>query len=152
MLRSAHTAGVPTNQLLDLLTAMDVFEQIFFSLSPAQQKNLNASSLTTRNLESSFSRLSSNCGSGEKMVLEQIQGSVRRLDALSALVRLGMGPGCYTHQQSSRKRKLDEDASSTWSDGTADDASFFMEFRARAEGYCGNRMQIRDMNKIEGGQ
>ena len=84
--------------------------------------------------------------------MEQIQGSVRRLDALSALVRLGMGPGCYTHQQSSRKRKLDEDASSTWSDGTADDASFFMEFRARAEGYCGNRMQIRDMNKIEGGQ
>ena len=76
------------------------------------------------------------------MVMEQIQGKVKRLDALAALVRLDCGPEGfgYTHQKSSRKRKLDDDASSSWSDGTADDETFFNEFRARARGYCGNRM------------
>jgi hypothetical protein len=34
VLRSQHTAGVPTNQLLDMLAAIDVFEQIYFALSP----------------------------------------------------------------------------------------------------------------------
>ena len=62
------------------------------------------------------------------MVMEQIQGKVKRLDALAALVRLDCGPEGfgYTHQKSSRKRKLDDDASSSWSDGTADDETFFM--------------------------
>ena len=70
------------------------------------------------------------------MVMEQIQGKVKRLDALAALVRLDCGPEGfgYTHQKSSRKRKLDDDASSSWSDGTADDETFFNEFRARALG------------------
>jgi hypothetical protein len=86
------------------------------------------------------------------MVMEQIQGSVRRMDALAALTRLGRGPEGYTHQQSSRKRKLDDDASSSWSDGTADDEAFYKEFRARAKSYCGNRFQIRDINKMAGGQ
>ena len=80
------------------------------------------------------------------MVMDQIQGKVKRLDA--ALVRLD----CGTHQKSSRKRKLDDDASSSRSDGTADDETFFNEFRARERANCGNRMQIRDINAQVGGQ
>ena len=60
VLRSTHVAGVPTNQLLDLLAAMDVIQQIYIALSPGQRATINASSLGTRNLESSFSFLSSN--------------------------------------------------------------------------------------------
>jgi len=152
VLRSQHTAGVPTNQLLDLLAAMDVFEQIYFALSPSQRERLNASSLTARNLESSFSALSSNACSGEKMTMEQIKGTVRRSDALAVHFRLGSGEECYTHQQSSRKRKLDDEVSPSWSDGTADDAAFFKDIRGRAEQYCSNRMQTRDHNKWQGGQ
>ena len=155
VLRSTHIAGMITNQLLDLLAGIDVFEHTFFSLSAAQQASFNASSLTTRGLENSFSFLASNTCSGEKFTMDQIKGSVRRSDSLAALIRLNCGPGGeggYTHQESRRRRKLQPDTSLSWSDGTADDDAFFRDIHRRARGYCGNRMQIRDINKYKGGQ
>ena len=95
VLRSQHTAGVPTNQLLDMLAAIDVFEHIYFALSPALRHKMNASSLTTRNLESSFSSLSSNCGSGEKNGHGADPG-----------IRTPYGRACRTHPTRPRSRGL----------------------------------------------
>jgi len=150
VLRSQHVGGAPTNQWLDMLAGADVFAQIVDSLTPAQLGTFNASSLTTRGIESSFSHLSSNTCSGEKMTMEQIQGKVRRMDSLQAMMRIEDGP--YTYQTSSRKRKLDEDTSTNWSDGSADFDRFFKEVWKRARGYCGNRATIRDVNAGLGGQ
>ena len=150
MLRSQHVGGAPTNQWLDMLAGADVFAQIVDSLTPAQLDTFNASSLTTRGIESSFSHLSSNTCSGEKMTMEQIQGKVRRMDSLQAMMRIEDGP--YTYQTSSRKRKLDEDTSTNWSDGSADFDKFFKEVWKRARGYCGNCATIRDVNAGLGGQ
>ena len=67
VIRSLFTGGTPTNQWLDMLAGADVFRQVVLSLTPAQLEKFNASSLTTRGLESSFSHLSSNTVCGEKM-------------------------------------------------------------------------------------
>ena len=120
------------------------------SLTPAQLEKFNASSLTTRGLKSSFSHLSSGTVSGETMTMGQIQGKVRRMDSLLAMKRLEDGP--YTHQTSSRKRKHDEDTSTSWSDGSTDFAAFVKEVWKRAKGYCGNQAAIRDINARHGGQ
>ena len=66
VIRSLFTGGTPTNQWLDMLAGADVFRQVVLSLTPAQLEKFNASSLTTRGL-GSFSELSSNTVSGEKM-------------------------------------------------------------------------------------
>ena len=82
--------------------------------------------------------------------MEQVQGKVRRMDSLHAMLRLENGP--YTYQTSSRKRKLDEDTSATWSDGSANFAAFFKVVWKAAKGYCGNRATIRDVNAGHAGQ
>ena len=150
VLRSQHLAGAPTNQWLDLLAGADVFMQVVASLTPEQLATYNASSLTTRGIESGHSHLSSNTCSGEKMTMEQVQGKVRRMDSLHAMMRIENGP--YTYQTSSRKRKLDDDTSARWSDGSANFAAFFKDVWKRAKGYVGNRATIRDVNAGYGGQ
>ena len=150
VLRSQHLAGTPTNQWLDLLAGADVFMSIVASLSPDELKAFNASSLTTRGIESGHSHLMSNTCSGEKMTMEQVRGKVRRMDSLHAMMRIENGP--YTYQTSSRKRKLDEDTSASWSDGSSNFAAFFKDVWKRAKGYCGNRATIRDVNAGHGGQ
>ena len=69
-----------------------MFRQIVLSLTPAHLEKSNASSLTPRGLESSFSYLSSSTIPGETMTMEQIQGKVRRMDSLLAMKRLKDGP------------------------------------------------------------
>jgi hypothetical protein len=150
VLRGQHLAGAQTNQWLDMLSAIDVFEELVSTLSPEQIAKFNASSITSRTCEGEFSHLSSNTCSGEKMTMEQVQGKVRRMDSLYGIKRLENGP--YTYQISSRKRKLDTDTSGRWSDGTANSVAFFKEFWGRAKGYCGNRATIRDVNAGHGGQ
>ena len=92
VIRSLLTGGTPKNLLLDMLAGADVFRQIVLSLTPAQLEKFNASSLTPRGLESSFSYLSSSTIPGETMTMEQIQGKVRRMDSLLAMKRLKDGP------------------------------------------------------------
>ena len=89
--------------------------------------------------------LSSSAGSGEKMTAEEIKGKARRIEALQAITRLEDGP--FAFQISGRKRKLDEDTTKSWGDGTADDTLLFKDLRQWARGHCGHKATVREMIK-----
>jgi hypothetical protein len=115
----AHVAGFIMNQLMDLLSNNEARLLYMEQLSPQESAAMKETAITTRYIESHFSRLSANKGSGEKMTQHEIMGVLVKLDAI--LVILRKADKGHTTPESKRKRRFVEGADEGWSSGDADD-------------------------------
>ena len=79
--------GFTINQLMDLLANNEARIRWLRTLSASERSAAKETALTTRYVESFFSKLMANKGSGEKMTQNEIQGVVCKLDALLLLMR-----------------------------------------------------------------
>lgn len=111
--------GFTINQLMDLLANNEARIRWLRTLSASERSAAKETAVTTRYVESFFSKLMANKGSGEKMTQNEIQGVVCKLDALLLLMRTA-GKG-FTIAESRRKRKFVEGTDANWNDGTVDD-------------------------------
>jgi hypothetical protein len=93
------------NQFLDLLANTEARHQYMERLSDSELAGFKETTLSTRGLESGFSSLTANMGSGEKLTQAEIIGVVWKLDALLA-IKMKVGKG-YTIVHSRRKRKFE---------------------------------------------
>ena len=78
--------GFTCNQLMDLLAINEARSQYLENFSPAERAAFKETALTTRYVESYFSRMCANKGSGEKLTQHEIQGVVKKLDAILVLL------------------------------------------------------------------
>jgi hypothetical protein len=139
--------GFTCNQLVDLLAINEARSQYLERMSPAERAAFKETAVTTRYVESYFSRLSANKGSGEKLTQHEIQGVVKKLDAILVLLRTADKGS--TIPESSRKRKFVEGADEEWNNGQfldEEDLKFVKDMRKRVMGYVSGRTSIRQHN------
>jgi hypothetical protein len=139
------------NQFLDLLANTEARHQYMASLSDSELAAFKETTLSTRALESSFSSLTANMGSGEKMTQAEIQGVVWKLDAL--LVIKMKADKSYTIVHSRRKRKFEVCADVGFNTPSQKKTETWDKIARRSVGgYIGGRAPCnRDFNAAAGG-
>jgi len=139
------------NQFLDLLANTDALHQYLGRLSLSEYISFKHTTLSTRGLESSFSALTANMGSGEKMTQSEIQGVVPKLDAL-LILKTTANKG-YTIVHSRRKRKFEVDADVDFNKPCKEKTERWdRDTKKRTGGYIGGRAPCnRDYNASAGG-
>ena len=139
--------GFTCNQLMDLLAINEARSQYLENLSPAERAAFKETALTTRYVESYFSRMCANKGSGEKLTQHEIQGVVKKLDAILVLLRTA--DKGFTAPESRRKRKFIEGADENWNSGEMvdkEDDKFDAGMKRAVKGYISGRTSIRQHN------
>lgn len=140
---------VTVNQLLDLLSNAEARLQWLASLPAQARGSAKETAQTTRFIESHFSRLFSNVGSGNKPTQHEIQGKVLKLDALIGLMR-DEDRG-FEIQESRRKRKFVEASDGGWNDGCSKKRMMFeADVEKRVWPYTENRASTRTHNQRAG--
>ena len=147
-LRSTKAVGgILTNQLMDLLANNEVREAFQALIPPGVLKE---TALSTRALETSFSQIFSNAGSGVKPTQHEIMGVVRKLDAMIPMLRDDKKG--FTIRESKRKRKFVEGPDSGWNDGKDDGGKYTADLWKRAKLYTnGKAPTIRTFSQRAGG-
>ena len=140
---------VTVNQLLDLFSNAEARLQWLASLPAQARGSAKETAQTTRFIESHFSRLFSNVGSGNKPTQHEIQGKVLKLDALIGLMR-DEDKG-FEIQESRRKRKFVEAGDGDWNDGCPKKRMMFeADVEKRVWPYTENRASTRTHNQRAG--
>ena len=153
VLRSRRAEQLPftVNQFLDVMSNTEARLQYQAQLLPTVRMLMKETALTTRYIETSFSRLMGNMSSGEKLTSEQIKGLVKKLDAFLKLMR--DSERTFTILESRRKRKFSESADLGWNDNDAKKRAMWeKDLAMRVKGYVGGRApSVRDHNASAGG-
>lgn len=149
--RKSSMFGFTVSQLVNLTANIENQIRFMGSLSSEALKKFKETSLTTRAIESSFSRIASNVGSGDKPTQWEIQGLVHHLDGLLVIMR--QENKGFTVPESRRKRKMLESDDAGWNNGDVQAAARFQkETLMRAKGYTTGYASTRDHNAHAGGQ
>jgi SAP domain len=146
---SQPVGGVLTSQWMDLMANNEARVELLRMLSAEESLSFKDTVLTTRTVESHFSQLYSNTGSGVKPTQWEIMGVASKLDALIRLMR--DAEKGFTIKESKRKRKFLEGPDSGWNDGVDDGGAYDEDRRKRAKAYTTGRSSIRDHNSRAGG-
>ena len=139
------------SQLVNLMANIENQIRFVGTFSSVEFEQFKETSLTTRAIESSFSRLASNVGSGDKPTQHEIEGLVNHLDGLLVIMR--QENKGFKVIESRRKRKMPETADAGWNDGdVAAEKRYQNETMKAAKGYTTGHASTRDHNAHAGGQ
>ena len=143
--------GFTVSQLVNLKANIENQIALMKHMNFSEFVSFKETSLTTRALESFFSRLASNVGSGEKPTQHEVQGKANHLDGMLVIMR--QEDRGFEVKESSRKRKVLESSDDGWNDGNEEAAQRHQEdMRKRAKGYTTGHASTRDHNAHAGGQ